>query len=62
MATVHHNNHPQMPSLGDDKLRHDRHVAIIVLAVMAALMALIIWLASLGGGPVEPIEYWELMP
>jgi hypothetical protein len=47
----------------DKQLRRDRWTAIIVVAVMAALMALVIWLASLGGGvEYEGMDYWHMMP
>ena len=45
------------------QVQHDRWPAIVVLALMAALMGFIIWLASQGGG-VEPegIYFWPMMP
>jgi len=45
-----------------DQLRRDRIRAIAVLVVFAVLMALLMWLASLGNGTVEPIDYWPVMP
>jgi hypothetical protein len=52
-----------MEPQGDKQLRRDRRTAATVLALMIALMALIIWLASMGG-PVEynDIDYWHMMP
>ena len=45
------------------QLRHDRMVGIAVLAIIAALMALMMWLASLGGGtPADVHDYWPMMP
>lgn len=47
----------------NDQLRRDRRTAVIVVAVMVALMALVIWLASLGGGvEYDSIDYWHMMP
>ena len=47
----------------DTQLRRDRWTAIIVVAVMAALVGLVIWLASLGGGvEYEGMDYWYMMP
>ena len=45
-----------------DQLKHDRITATIVFVVFAALMALMLWLASLNGGSGEPIDYWPMMP
>jgi hypothetical protein len=46
-----------------DQLRRDRKTAIIVVAIMAAVMGLIIWLASMsGGGLPEGTDYWQMMP
>lgn len=47
-----------------DQLRRDRRTAMIVVAVMAVVMGLIIWLASMSGGslPEEGINYWQIMP
>jgi len=44
--------------------RRDRRTAMIVVAVMAVVMGLIIWLASMSGGslPEEGINYWQIMP
>ncbi|MBP87471.1 MAG: hypothetical protein CMJ64_12225 [Planctomycetaceae bacterium] len=46
----------------DKQLRSDRWTAIVVVSVMIALMALIIWLASLSGVEYESIDYWHMMP
>ncbi|MBI2481782.1 MAG: hypothetical protein HYV60_25000 [Planctomycetia bacterium] len=54
---------PAKTSQNEDQLRRDRRTAIIVVAVMAAVMGLIIWLASLSGGRLpEGIDYWQMMP
>lgn len=46
-----------------DQLRRDRRTAIIVVAVMATLMGLVIWLASMSGASVpEGVDYWPMMP
>ena len=46
-----------------DQLRRDRITAVIVLVVFAALLALVAWLASLGGGggEIDPM-YWPMTP
>ena len=46
----------------DQKLRHDRWVAIVVVGLLIALMALLIGLASISGTPVQPIDHWPMMP
>jgi hypothetical protein len=47
----------------DEEIRRDRRTAIIVVAVMLAVMALLVWLASLGGdAPFQEIDYWPMMP
>lgn len=69
MSTVmkSHSGH-QLPSPAkrpesDEQLRRDRWTLALVIAVMVALMALIIWLASLGGGTVpNGVDYWPMMP
>ena len=46
-----------------EQLRHDRWVGIAVLAIIAALMALMMWLASFSGGsPTQVPDYWPMMP
>lgn len=46
-----------------DQLRRDRIVAIAMFILIALFMALVVWLASLGGGTVEsPDYYFPLMP
>ena len=69
MSTVMKNSFGATPSpptktpLNKDQLWRDRRTAIIVVAVMAALMGLVIWLASLGDGVVpDGIDYWPMMP
>ena len=44
-------------------LRRDRMVAVVVWAAVIALMAVMIWLAVLGG-PVSDAtnEFWHIMP
>lgn len=50
------------PLKSGDNLRRERITGIVVLVVFAALMALLLWLASLGGVP-ENVEYdWWMMP
>ena len=46
----------------DQQLRHDRIAAAVVITLFVALMALLIWLASLNGGAPEGIDYWPMMP
>ncbi|HJN10573.1 MAG TPA: hypothetical protein QF564_17935 [Pirellulaceae bacterium] len=54
---------PAKQPLDDKQLRRDRWTAIAVVTVVIALMALIVWLASLGGGvEYEGIDYWHMMP
>jgi ferric-dicitrate binding protein FerR (iron transport regulator) len=54
---------PAKTSQNQDQLRRDRRTAIIVVAVMAAVMGLIIWLASMTGGSLpEGVDYWQMMP
>ena len=54
---------PNTRSSDDAQLRRDRRTAFIVVVVMAALMALLVWLASFGGGvPYDGIDYWQMMP
>jgi preprotein translocase subunit SecE len=44
-------------------LRRDRRTAMIVVAVMAIVMGLIIWLASMSSGSLpDGINYWQIMP
>ena len=44
----------------DAQLRKDRLVGLFALLVIAALMMLLIWLASLGEGP--PVDSFPMMP
>jgi hypothetical protein len=54
---------PAKQPLDDKQLRRDRWTAIAVVMVTIALMALIVWLASVSGGTVhEGIDYWPMMP
>lgn len=53
---------PPAKKAQDKQLRRDRWTAVIVVAMMAALMALILWLASLNGGvEYRGIDYWHMM-
>jgi len=49
------------PSIDREQLRHDRWVAAGVLALVAVLIALIVWLASMGGTTGVNDYYW-MMP
>ena len=54
---------PAMKPGGDQQLRRDRWTAVLVVAIIAAMMGLIIWLASMSGTVVhEGIDYWPMMP
>jgi hypothetical protein len=54
---------PGKKSPSDEQVRKDRITGIIVVAALAALMVLIIWLASLGNGATENIiDHWPMMP
>lgn len=46
---------------GKAQLRKDRLIGLAALLVIAALMGLLIWLASLGGAPTG-IDSFPLMP
>jgi hypothetical protein len=49
-------------SRDEAQLRHERLTGVIVLIVIAAIMALMIWLASMSGVPDDAhYEYW-MMP
>lgn len=52
---------PSLPRRKADQLRRDRRTAIVVMAIMIALMGLVLWLASLIGSPVEPVDYPPIM-
>ena len=45
---------------GDLQLRKDRLIGLLALVVIAALMLLMLWLASLGEGP--PMDTFPMMP
>lgn len=48
---------------GENALQRDRITAIVVCAIMLAMIAMLIWLASLGGGNgYEGIDTWPMMP
>ena len=51
---------PQDRPRDPDQLRRDRIVGLLTLFIIVALMALMIWLASLGGGGA--IEHYPIMP
>lgn len=54
---------PAQAPQSKDQLRRDRRTAIIVVAIMAAVMGLIIWLSSMTGGSFpEGTDYWQMMP
>jgi hypothetical protein len=42
--------------------RPDYFGLAVVVLLMAAIMALAIWLASLGGGAAQPVDPWIMMP
>ena len=54
--------HSPPPARSDQQLKRDRRTAMVVLAIMLALMALVIWLASLGEGVPVDTDYWPMMP
>jgi hypothetical protein len=42
--------------------RHDRWAVAVVLALMVVLLALLMWLANMGGTVHEGIDYWPTLP
>lgn len=50
---------PERPATDADQRRRDRLTLLVVLALFAGLVALIIWLASLGG--TGPTDYEPLL-
>lgn len=44
------------------QLRRERWTGVVVLLLFAALMALLIWLASIGGGGGDMDYDWWMMP
>lgn len=65
MSSVLKQAGPRFPSPRSDKkqLQRDRWTAFVVLSIVVAMMALLVWLASLGGGVAnEGIDYWHMMP
>lgn len=45
------------------QLQHDRWHAVAIVALVVAIIALTIWMASLGGGVVyEAMEHWPILP
>ena len=67
MATVPHTFPNDVKKSGHgsptgQQLRRDRMTAVVVLAIIAALLALMLWLASIANGAPEGInEYWPIM-
>ena len=58
----HDSQAPQKPlPLDDQQLRRDRLVGVLVLLAIVALIALMIWLATLGEAP-QDVDYWPMMP
>jgi len=44
------------------QLRRDRWTAIVVLTLMIALVAFLLWLAGMSNGTIyEGIDYWPMM-
>jgi hypothetical protein len=68
MATFHKAlptgmHEPKKSAASKNQLRKDRAKGIVIVMLLAALMALMIWLASLGSGTSENIqEFWPMMP
>lgn len=44
----------------DEQLRHDRFVGMVVVAIIVALAALIVWLSSVGGNSTTDFHYYWL--
>ncbi len=58
----HDSRTPQKRPLRDDQqLRRDRLVGILVVITVVAVIALMIWLGSLGDAPRD-VDYWPMMP
>lgn len=56
-------NLPQRDAASKEQLRKDRVKGVIIVAILVALMALMIWLASLGTGTTGGMEeFWPMMP
>jgi hypothetical protein len=53
-----------VPASGEkvSKVSPDYLVFALLLLLMTAMLALAMWLASIGGATVEPGDYWTLMP
>ena len=63
MATVQKTNARGEGGGSARQLRRDRITGALVLAILAALVGLMIWLASLGDVPPENLnDYWPMMP
>ena len=68
MATLHKafptgRHEPRDSTATKEQLRKDRAKGVLVFLILAALMALMIWLASLGTGTPESIDQiWPTMP
>ena len=52
---------PPLGSINRTQLRRDRWTAVAVVAIVVAMMAAIVWLASLSGGGAYSIEHWPIM-
>jgi hypothetical protein len=44
------------------KISPDYWALAVLLLLMLAVMGLAMWLASLGGGALQPVDYWMLTP
>ena len=54
---------PNNSSRNNEQLRRDRWTAVAVMVLIAALMGILIWLATLGGDSPSSIDmYWPMMP
>jgi len=52
--------HGHKRSHQDEQLRHDRFVAMVVIAIIIALAALMTWLSSVGGDTTTDFHYYWL--
>jgi hypothetical protein len=55
-------NRSRPPIEKPTKISPDYWALALLLLLMLAVMALAMWLASLGGGGVQPVDYWMLTP
>ncbi len=44
----------------DDQHEQHRLAAIVVLVLLCGLITMLLWLASLGGGSVESLDYFPM--